>query len=297
MHLTLRQMQVFEAVVRNHGVTAAARELHCTQPSVSIQLKQLADQVGLPLFDHARGRLHLTEAGEALYRTCQSVRAALQDFETGIANLQGLQRGKLRIGVVSTAKYFMPRLLGAFCQQYPGIEIGLEVANRERIVERLRDGLDDLSFMSRPPEDLDLEVRPFLNNPLVLIAPVDSPWARRPLPSIEALEGERMLLREKGSGTRIAVDDFLREHDVRFDVRMEIGSNEAIKQAVAGGFGLSIISRHAIRDMPGIVEVDCAGFPIQSTWKIVRLARRPMSLIAERFVDYLLQEGLQQIGA
>lgn len=296
MHLTFRQMQVFEAVVRYQGVTAAARELHCTQPSVSIQLRQLAAQVGMPLFDHSLGRLTLTDAGEALYRACQEVQDALKDFETSIGNLQGLQRGRLRIGVVSTAKYFMPRLLGPFCQRYPDIEVGLEVSNRERIVARLRDGLDDLSFMSRPPEDIDLEVRPFLDNPLVLIAPADSPLAGRPLPGIEALAGERMLLREPGSGTRIAVDDFLAGKKIRLGVRMEIGSNEAIKQAVAGGLGLSIISRHAIRDMPGIVELNCDGFPIMSTWKIVRPAKRPLSLIAARFIDYLLLEGLQQIN-
>jgi DNA-binding transcriptional LysR family regulator len=296
MHATLRQLQIFEAVVRHGGVTAAARKLHCTQPSVSIQLKQLSEQVELPLFENSGREQRLTEAGEALFRACQLMSQAWADFEARINDLKGLQRGRLRLGVVSTAKYFIPRLIGPFCRTYPGIEVSIEVANREGILKRLRDGLDDLTFMSRPPADLALNVRPFLDNPLVLIAAADHPLSQCGHIRLADLAGENLLLREPGSGTRIAIDEFLATHALKPSVRMEISSNEAIKQAVAGGLGLSIISRHALRDTQGIIELDCPGFPIASTWYIVSLADRPLSLIGQRFVDYLLQEGLRSLG-
>jgi LysR family transcriptional regulator, low CO2-responsive transcriptional regulator len=292
MHATLRQMQIFEAIVRNGGVTAAARELYCTQPTVSIQLKQLAEQVELPLFDGSGRQLRLTEAGEALYKACQLMSGAWSDFEARIDDLKGLRKGRLRLGVVSTAKYFIPRLLGPFCQTYPGVDVNIEVANRQRIVDRLREGLDDLAFMSRPPEDIPLHIRPFMDNPLVLIAPASHPFAGRKSIRTEELTGERILLRESGSGTRMAIDEFIAEHGMKLTVRMEIGSNEAIKQAVEGGLGLSIISRHTLRDAKGIVELDCEDFPIHSTWNIVSLADRPLSLIGQRFVEYLLEDGL-----
>lgn len=297
MHATLRQLQIFEAIVRNGGVTAAARELHCTQPTVSIQLKQLAEQVELPLFDGSGRKPRLTEAGEALYQACQLMSNAWTDFETRIDDLKGLRKGRLRLGVVSTAKYFIPRLLGPFCKEYPGVDVHIEVANRERIVERLKEGLDDLTFMSRPPEEMALNVRPFMDNPLVLVASETHPFAAKNLVMLNDLGSERMLLREPGSGTRMAIDEFIARTQVQLSVRMEIGSNEAIKQAVTGGLGISIISRHALRDSVGLVEVNCEGLPIHSTWNIVSLADRPLSLIGQRFVEYLLDDGLQLLSA
>lgn len=292
MHATLRQLQIFEAIVRNGGVTAAARELHCTQPTVSIQLRQLADQVEMPLFDGGTRELRLTEAGEALYKACQLMAGAWNDFETHIHDLKGLSKGRLRISVVSTAKYFIPRLLGPFCKTYPGIDVNIEVANRQRIVERLREGLDDLAFMSRPPEDMPLDVRPFMDNPLVLIAPLSHPFAAKKIVRLNELSGERMLLREPGSGTRMAIDEFFSRTKTEFTVKMEIGSNEAIKQAVEGGLGISIISRHTLRAAKGITEINCEGLPIHSTWNVVSFADRPLSLIAQKFVQYILDDGL-----
>lgn len=296
MHATFRQLQIFESIVRNGGVTAAARELHCTQPTVSIQLKQLADQVELPLFDSTSKQQRLTEAGEALFRTCQLMAQNWNDFEARIDDFKGLRKGRLKLGVVSTAKYFVPRLLGPFCQMYPGIDVSIEVANRGAIVERLRLGLDDLTFMSRPPTDIPLDIRTFMENPLVLIAPVDHPFTKRTDLKLVDLVGERMLLRESGSGTRMAIDEFLESNRINISARMEISSNEAIKQAVAGGLGLSIISRHALRDTEGIVELHCVEFPIHSNWHIVTHGDRPLTLIGQRFVDYLLDTGLKLLN-
>lgn len=296
MHATLRQLQIFEAIVRNGGVTAAARELYCTQPTVSIQLKQLAEQVELPLFEGVGRNPRLTEAGEALFQACQLMSNAWRDFETRIDDLKGLRKGRLRLGVVSTAKYFIPRLLGPFCKQYPGVDVHIEVANRERIVERLRQGLDDLTFMSRPPEEMALNIRPFMDNPLVLVAAETHAFSQKKTVPLNALASERMLLRETGSGTRMAIDEFIAKTHLQLSIKMEIGSNEAIKQAVAGGLGISIISRHALRDSVGVIEVNCEGLPIHSTWNIVSLADRPLSLIGKRFVEYLLDEGMQQVS-
>ena len=296
MHATLRQLQIFEAIVRNGGVSAAARELHCTQPTVSIQLKQLAEQVELPLFKDNGRNPRLTEAGDALYQACRLMSDSWSDFEAKINDLKGLRKGRLRLGVVSTAKYFIPRLLGPFCKNYPGIDVHIEVANRERIVDRLREGLDDLTFMSRPPEDMLLNIRPFMDNPLVLVAAKTHPFSRKKLVMLNELANERMLLREIGSGTRMAIDEFFSRGHIQLSVRMEIGSNEAIKQAVAGDLGISIISRHALRDSAGLVEVNCEGLPIHSTWNIVSLNDRPLSLIGQRFVDYLLDDGMQLLS-
>lgn len=297
MHTTFRQLQIFESIVRNGGVTAAARDLHCTQPTVSIQLKQLADQVELPLFDSTGKQQRLTEAGEALFRTCQLMAQNWNDFEARINDFKGLRKGRLKLGVVSTAKYFVPRLLGPFCHMYPGIDVRIEVANRSAIVERLHLGLDDLTFMSRPPTDIPLHIRTFMENPLVLIAPIDHQFTKRADLKLEDLVGERMLFRESGSGTRMAIDEFFESKGVNISARMEISSNEAIKQAVAGGLGLSIISRHALRDTEGIVELRCSEFPIHSNWHIVTHGDRPLTLIGQRFVDYLLDTDLKLLGS
>jgi DNA-binding transcriptional LysR family regulator len=295
MHLTLRQLKIFETVVEQGGVTAAARTLHCTQPAVSIQLKQIVDQIGLPLFDHPRDAIRLTEAGEALLAAARTMTDTWDDLEARIGDLKGLKTGRLRIGVVSTAKYFIPRLLGPFCKQYPGIDIHIEVANRAGIVQRLRQGLDDITVMSRPPEDIALDTLTFMDNPLVLIGPPDHPLQRRLPVKLADLAKERILLREPGSGTRIAIDAFLKARKIELKASIEISSNEAIKEAVVGGLGLSILSRHALRDSHGVVELACEQMPIPSSWKIVTLQDKRMTLIGERFIDYLTHEGMERL--
>lgn len=288
MHLTLRQLRLFEAVVRTGGVSAAAREMHCTQPSVSIQLKQISEQVGLPLFDGHKP-LRLSQAGEALYQAARRMADTWEDFADRIHDLRGLQSGRLRLAVVSTAKYFVPGLLAPFCARYPGIEVSLEIGNRAQIAARLRQGLDDLTIMSRPPTDMALDALPFLDNPLVLIAPTGHALAQADPPiDVAQLQAERFLLREAGSGTRMAIDAWLQACGLQLNIKMEIGSNEAIKLAVQSGLGLSILSRHALRDTPGLVELPCVGFPLPSAWKIVMPARQERSLVTQRFIEHLL---------
>ena len=191
--ITLRQLETFSTVAHLGSFTRAAEALHLTQPAVSIQIRQLADTVGLPLFDQAGRSLRLTAAGEALRATTRQLDDVWNSFESTIDALRGLKRGKLRVALVTTAKYFLPRMLGAFCRRYPDITIELEIANREKIVQRLRGNQDDLYIMSYPPDDLDIVTHPFLDNEHVVIAPATH-WAVGQTVTLAALAAEPFLL-------------------------------------------------------------------------------------------------------
>ena len=265
MNITFRQLRLFLALAETHSVSRAARECHVTQPTASMQLKEITESVGVPLYEVISRRVHLTDAGRDLARTARSIADDWAAFGQRIDATRGLTRGQLRVAVVSTAKYFVPRLLGSFCTQYPEIDISLEVLNRDGVVQRLRDNQDDLYIMSMPPTDIDLEDQVFMPNPLVVIAASAHPLAaRRQLPLAE-LGTQRFILRERGSGTRMAIDAHFKRLRFRPDLRLELGSNEAIKEAVAGGLGVSVISSHALHGQAaehGVSLLDVAGFPI-----------------------------------
>ena len=287
-HLTLRQLEVFEAVARLGSVTRAAEALHLTQPAVSIQMKSLAEAVGHAVTTPAGRGLRLTQAGRDLYETCRELSAVWSRFESRLDDEAALRRGTLRVSVVTTAKYFLPKALGQFVQLHPGIEVELEIQNREAVLARLRDRLDDLHIMSAPPLEWAIDAHPFLDNPLVVVAPRAFRPPRDPL-GLADLSGERFLLREPGSGTRMALDEFLARQRVSLGHRMVVGSNEAIKQAVAGGLGLAILSRHAVSDadLPELKILEVRGFPILRSWHIVHWHDMRLSAPAEAFRDYL----------
>lgn len=296
MHVTFRQLRTFLALADTGSVSAAARATHVTQPTASAQLRELAQAVGLPLYDIVSRKVRLTEAGEALARTARAIGHEWAAFEQHVDGLKGLERGRLRVAVVSTAKYFVPRLLGDFCAAHPGIDITLQVLNRDGVVARLRDNLDDLYVMSTPPQDLELEDRVFLPNPLVVIAPADSTLRRRRRLALPALAGQRILLREPGSGTRMAVDAHFARQRFRPERTLELGSNEAIREAVAGGLGVAVLSRHALtplQDPRGVVELDVEGFPLPSQWHVVHRAGRRLSPIAEVFRAHLMAHAAE----
>lgn len=293
-HATLHQLKVFEATARHGSFTRAAEELYLTQPTVSIQVKQLTKAVGLPLFEQIGKRLYLTEAGQQLLDTCQRVFEGLDQFEMAVADLKGMKQGQLRIAVITTAKYFVPRLLGPFCKRYPGIDISLKVTNHQNIQERMTMNEDDLYIISQPPEQPDLKIHPFLENPLVVIAPKDHPLVGKPNIPIEALDGEPFIMRESGSGTRQAVQGLLNKHNVSVKVRLEMGSNEAIKQAIAGGLGISVLSLHTIISEGTTGEfaiLDVEHFPIERQWYVAHLAGKHLSVVAETFLKYLMEES------
>lgn len=293
MNITFRQLAVFRALVATGSVSGAAREAGVTQPTASVHLRELAEEVGLPLFEVIGRAVHLTEAGRELAVSARSMQDEWEAFGQKVAALKGLERGRLRVAVVSTAKYFVPRLLGGFCADHPGVDVALEVQNRDGVIERLRQNLDDLYIMSRPPAELALEDRVFLPNPLALICPKSHPLARRRKVELRSLADERFILREAGSGTRLAVDEHFRAQRFRPKVRLVLGSNEAIKEAVAGGLGLAVVSTHALRLAPasGICVMDVAGFPIASSWHIVYPSGRRLSPVAKVFEAHLVRHA------
>jgi LysR family transcriptional regulator, low CO2-responsive transcriptional regulator len=291
---TLHQLKVFEAAARHGSFTRAAEELFLTQPTVSMQIKQLTKSVGLPLFEQVGKRLYLTEAGRELFATCRQIFDTIAQFEMKVADLKGLKQGQLRLAVITTAKYFVPRLLGSFCQLYPGIDIALQVTNHEGILERMSSNMDDLYIMSQVPEHLDVNYQPFLENPLVVIAPANHPLAMQKNISIERLADEPFIMREPGSGTRRSVQKLLDEHKVMVKVKLELGSNEAIKQAIAGGLGISVLSRHTLTtDSKDLTILDVEHFPIQRNWYMVHLAGKQLSIVARTYFEYLLEAAKQ----
>lgn len=291
---TLHQLKVFEAVARHSSFTRAAEELFLTQPTVSMQVKQLSKAVGMPLFEQVGKRLYLTEAGKRLYSTCQDIFDRLSQFEISIADLKGLKQGNLRLSVVTTAKYVIPRLLGPFCQRYPGIDVSLTVTNHEHLLENLANNRDDLYILSQPPDDLDVSVHPFLENPLVVIACHDHPLVGEKNIPLKRIAQEPFIMREPGSGTRKSVQKMLDDHNLDVKVKLDLGSNEAIKQAIAGGLGISVLSLHTLAlegTNSSLAILDVEGFPIQRYWYVVYPAGKQLSIIAQTFFDYLLTEG------
>jgi DNA-binding transcriptional LysR family regulator len=257
-----------------------------------MQIKKLTESVGLPLFEQIGKHVHLTDAGRELLTTCREIFDQLSRFEMTVADMKGLKQGRLKLAVVTTAKYFAPRLLGPFCQQYPGIEVALKVSNRERVLERLADNQDDLYILGQPPEEIDAVAEPFLENPLVVLAPANHPLAHQKKIPLKRLADEPFLTREAGSGTRKAVERLFAAHGLRMKVRMELGSNEAIKQAIVGGLGVSVLSQHTLAldaPMGQLAILDVQGFPIERHWYVAYPVGKQLSVVARTFLDYLKQ--------
>jgi DNA-binding transcriptional LysR family regulator len=299
LHVTLRQLKVFETVARRASFSRAAEELHLAQPTVSVQVKQLTDAVGLPLFEQVGKKIFLTDAGRQLHATCRQLFEVWSQFEMTLADLKGMKQGRLRLAVVTTAKYFVPRLLGPFLKRYPGIDVALEVANRDNVVERLIANEDDLYIMGVPPQGLDVEVHAFLDNPLVVLAPASHPLANDKRVAFSRLLDEPLIVRERGSGTRTVVERFFTDHGLELRARMELGSNEAIKQAVAGGLGITVMSLHALTLEPmhdQLAILDVEGFPIKRSWHVVFPRGKQLSVVARTFFDYLRTEGAQLVA-
>lgn len=291
---TLHQLKVFETVARHGSFTRAAEELFITQPTVSSQVKQLTKAVGLPLFEQIGKSLYLTEAGKELLTTCRDIFERLDNFEMKIADFKGTKQGKLKLAVITTAKYFVPRLLGSFCQHYPGIDVALKVTNHQEIQKRMAENEDDLYIISNPPEGIELHSQSFLDNPLVVVANKNHPLAKSKNIPIQKLNGEAFIMREQGSGTRAAVQSLFAKHKIAVKVKLELGSNEAIKQAILGGLGISVLSEHCLVSegkRGELVVLDVKNFPIARRWYVSHIAGKQLSVIAQTFLDYLLEES------
>lgn len=298
-HATLHQLKVFEAIARSGSFTRAAEEMFLSQPTVSQQIKQLTKAVGIPLFEQIGKRIYLTDAGKEVLTACKDISEKMSQLEMTLADLKGLKQGNLRLAVITTAKYFVPRLLGQFRHRYPGIKVALQVTNRKQVLDRLGENEDDLYILGQPPEGLDINLRPILENALVAIAPSDHPLAGEKNITLQRFAEEPFIIREAGSGTRMAVEQFFAENRIEMNVEMEIGSNEAIKHAIVGGLGVSVLSRHvlALEGTKGPLTIlDVEGFPIQRHWYIVYPASKQLSVVASTFLEYLLNEGKQMVA-
>ncbi len=293
-HVTLRQLQVFEAVARLLSHSRAAKELYLSQPAVSMQIKQLEESAGLPLFEQAGKRIHLTGAGQEMLHYSRGISQQLREMEAVLGEMKGLERGQLDISVVSTANYFMPQLLAKFCQQHPKIQVSLHVANRDAVLGQLAENRTDLAIMGQPPEGAEMLAQQFMKNPLVVIAPPSHPLCKLKRVKLKRLEQENFLLREQGSGTRGAMERFFAGHGIRFHAGMEMGTNEAIKQAVQAGMGLGILSLHSTElelETGRLAVLNVEHFPIVRHWHIVHRKSKRLSTAAQAFKQFLLTEA------
>lgn len=291
--ISLRQLQVFEAVARLLSYTRAAEELFLSQPTVSMQIKKLETDIGLPLTEQIGKKISLTEAGHALYQATEDILGTLNRFEMQIDDQKGLRTGQLRISVVTTANYFAPRLIGKFTSKYPGINVSLDVGNRDHILGRMRQNMDDIYLIGKPPESSELDFQPYLENPMVVVAPVNHILAKKKSISLADIAAEPFIIRESGSGTRIAVKQLFEKSGHALNIRMELGSNESIKQGISGGLGIAVISQHTITsgDLTELTVLDVEGFPISWQWYVGHPHGKRLSILARTFIDFMYKEG------
>jgi DNA-binding transcriptional LysR family regulator len=294
VNLTLRQLKIFDAVAHHLSFTRASKALHLTQPAVSMQIKQLEEEVGLPLFEQVGKKVFLTDAGEEMQRYAASILETLDEAREVFDEMRGLERGRLRIAVASTANYFVPQLLASFCQRYPGVRVSLDVTNRKRLLDALAENETDLVIMGKPPSGMDLVAESFMDNPLVAIAPPGHPLASEKDIPLERLEEETFLVREKGSGTRSATERFFVEHGLSLPSTMEMSSSEAIKQGVEAGLGFGLLSLHTLEmelALKRLVVLDVRELPILRKWYIMHRAGKRLSSVAQGFKDFVLRES------
>jgi LysR family transcriptional regulator, low CO2-responsive transcriptional regulator len=295
---TLHQLQILEAIAKHGSFTRAAEELELTQPTISQQIKRLTSTIGMPLFEQLGKQIHLTAAGKEVLSASATISERFAQLEVVIDELKGLKQGRINLVASTTAKYFVPRLLGTFHRKHPDIELNLKITNQEGVLARLANNQDDLYFTGRPPKDLDIELRPILENPLVVVASSNHPLAGKKNISLKQLALEPFIFREAGSGTRLVIEQFLVENRVAVDVIIELSSNEAIKQAIAGELGISILSQHALalEDRDGLLTIlNVEGFPIQRHWYVIYPAGKQLSVAAQAFLDFSIAEGKQII--
>ena len=295
-HITLRQLQVFEAVARLRNFSRAGEELFLTQSTVSTQIKNLSDAMGFPLVEQTGKEIHLTDAGKLLDNACKDVFRVLDNVEMAVADLKGLKSGSLKLAAITTAKYFAPEVLGHFSQLYPGIDLSLAIQNRNTILQRLKNNTDDLYILGHnPPEELDIHSQIFAPNPLYVMAAADHPLVTKSSRlTLEELAEQPLIMRETGSGIRSALEEIFQKHGLKPNIRMVFDNNEAIKHALIGHLGISVLSLHSIllegKNGPvGIVETE--HFPINRNWHVVFPKGKELSVVAKTFLEFLQEEG------
>ncbi len=293
-NLTLRQLQIFVVAARHLSYARAAEELHLTPPAVSMQLKQLEDNVGLPLFERIGRGVALTGAGELLVHHALRILGEIKDAEASLLSLAGGESGQISVGLVSTAKYFMPRLLAKFAQSHPGIDVQFTVGNREMLLQKLQDNAIDLAIMGRIPLEIDAHSEALACHPYVLVAPADHPLRDASSFSLHELRRETFLLREEGSGSRRVAEEMFKHHLFSPARAISMGSNETIKQAVMAGMGISLLSLHTLPLELKTGEVcilDVEGTPIPRTWYVVHMNAKRLLPAGASFRSFLLESA------
>jgi len=298
--VSLRQLRVFASVARHLSFARAAEELHLTQPAVSMQVKELEAAVSLPLFERAGRAVRLTTPGEYFLVYARRVLSTLKEADTVMNGLRGLQTGRMTIGMVSTAEYFLPRLVARFRAEHPAVQMRLAVGNREQLVRQLRENEVDLAVMGRPPRDLDTRGEPFAAHPLSIIASPEHKLAGRRAIAPKALENEEFIVREPGSGTRAAMEHFFRDERISPPFAMEMTSNETIKQAVIANMGLAFVSLHTVGlelEAGQLVALRVTGLPIVRRWHVVNIQGKPLTPAAEAFRYFMLEQAEPLLAA
>ena len=295
MHLTLRQMQCFSAVARNLSYTRAAEELHLTQPAVSMQVRQLEQQAGLPLTEQFGKRVYLTEAGEEVFRYARSILLQIDELDDVLGRLKGRSGGRLKIAAISSANYFAPKLLGTFHERFPEIDVSMEVINQTEVLRRVVDNEVDMAIMGQPPKESQVEAIAFMDNPLIIVAPPEHRLAKRKRIQLKELESEEFLIREAGSGTRGAMERFFKQHGLKLRKGMGMGSLSSIKQGVQANLGLALLQRDAVQvelQLGKLVELKVKGLPIWRKWFVVLHKGKRLSVAAEEFRSLLIDEAV-----
>lgn len=290
--LSLEHLRIFEATARHKSFTRAAIELYTTQPSVSRHIKQLTETIGMPLFEYVDNHIQLTPTGEELLIIYKEIFQCLEDFDSKLIDLKHKEQGQLQISAVKTIKYIMPKLLLSFCQLHPDVKIAFNFTNHEEILTRMQENMDDFYILAYPPKKEDIEIKPFLDNSLVVVAPSNHLLVNQSHISLKRLVEEKFIMREPGSENRMALDALLTEHDRKFQVQLEVNSNRCAKQAVLCGLGLAVLSIHSLnpelqQNQLSILNVE--GFPILQKWQIIHLKKRWLSPVVKNFLNYLLQ--------
>ena len=293
-HSTLRQLKVFETVARHLSFSRAAAELHLTQPAVSMQVKNLEAQAGLPLFEQIGRKTFLTDAGRELLTRARAVAREIDAAEAALAALSGATAGHLTIALVSTAKYLAPPLLAPFLKAHPGVTLKLAVDNREAVVRELAANEVDFAIMGRPPQGMDMTAAAFARHPHVMIAAPGHPLARRRRIPLARVAGETFIVREPGSGTRGLLERLFAQHALPLNVSMEMASNETIKQAVQAEMGVSFLSLDTVGlelAAGRLVVLSVVGLPILRDWHVVHPVTKRLSPVAAALKTFLVAEG------
>ncbi len=293
-HGTLPQLSVFEAVARLGSYTRAAEELHMAQPTVSVQIRKLTETIGLPLLEQIGKRIHVTESGRELVGACGEIFQVLVRIEDKFASIRRLETGRLRLAVSTTGSHFASRMLSAFVQQYPGIDVALQIHQRQTLLARLADNADDLYIFATPPKDGEVVVQQIMPNPMVVFARADHPLANERGITLERLAREPFLIREPGSGTRMVAQEIFARRGLQPKLRMELSSNEALKQAILAGLGVSILSQYTLGpdgEHPQLVTLDVEGFPLERHWYFVYPVGKNLPMAAQAFMEFVRAEG------